>query len=228
MKSDTPARESERDAPLRAPLFRETPGRSGADRFDHRIDHAKQMGHTMKTTIIRAVAALSLAAAVLMAPTAANAYTDPAAVTISPSVATAGGVSTFTTAQSVFRGNEDVVISVTGAAANSITLASVATETNNSLRSKAVNGALNTPVRFPSTAKGTYSFTFTGAQSGVVLHASVTIAGSPSTPAKGGLAVTGFDASSTIGLWLAGGALLAGGAAVGIGSVVRRRRAAQS
>ncbi len=197
------------------------------DRFDHRLDHAKQMGHTMKTTIIRAVAALSLAAAALMAPTAANAYTDPAPVSVSPSVTTAGGVATFTTNTAVFTGNEDIVISVTGAAANSITLASVAIETNNSLRSKAVNGTLQTKVRFPATAKGTYNFTFTGAQSGVVLHSSVTVSGSPSAPSKGGLAVTGFDASSTTGLWLAGGALLAGGAAVGIGSVVRRRRTAK-
>ena len=48
----------------------------------------------MKTTIIRAVVALSLAAAALMAPTAANAYTDPAVITVSPSVLTVGDTAT--------------------------------------------------------------------------------------------------------------------------------------
>lgn len=188
------------------------------------------MGHTMKTTIIRAVAALSLAAAALMAPTAANAYTDPAVVTVSPSVATPGGVVTFTTGRAAFQGSEDIAISATGTAAKGLALASVTTETNDTLRSQAINGNLNAQVRFPTTAKGVYSFTFTGTQSGVVLHASVTVnaAGAPSAPARGGLAVTGFDAGSTTGLWLTGAALLAGGAAVGIGTVVRRRRASKS
>lgn len=188
------------------------------------------MGHTMKTTIIRAVAALSLAAAALMAPTAANAYTDPAVIAVTPSVATPGGVATFTTDRAPYLGDEEIIVSVTGGAAKSITLASVATETNDSLRSKAVNGYLKTPVRFPSNAKGVYYFTFTGATSGVVLHSSVTVtpAGSSTSPAKGGLAVTGFDGGSTAGLWIAGGALVIGGGALAVGTVIRRRRNAAS
>ncbi len=188
------------------------------------------MGHTMKTTIIRAVAALSLAAAALTAPTAANAYTDPAVVRVTPSVATPGGVATFTTDLAPYQGDEEILISVTGGAAKSITLASVATETNDSLRTRAVGGHLKTPVRFPSNAKGTYYFTFTGAASGVVLHATVTVSssGTSTSPAKGGLAVTGFDADSTTGLWVAGGALVLAGGAVAIGAVARRRRSTQS
>lgn len=184
----------------------------------------------MKTTIIRAVVALSFAAAALMAPTAANAYTDPAVVSVTPSVATPGGVATFTTEAAPFTGDEIVIISATGGAAKSITLASVAIETNDSLRSKAVNGYLKAPVRLPSNAKGTYYFTFTGAESGVVLHSTITVtsAGTNTSPAKGGLAVTGFDADNTAGLWIAGGALVLGGGAVAIGTVVRRRRSAQS
>lgn len=184
------------------------------------------MGHTMRTTIIRAVAALSLAAAALTAPTAASAYTDPAVIAVTPSVATPGGVATFTTDRAPYLGDEEIVISVTGGAAKGITLASVATETNDSLRSQAVNGALATPVRFPTDARGVYYFTFTGVRSGVVLHSSVTItpAGSSSAPAKGGLAVTGFDGGSTAGLWIAGGTLVVGGGALAVGSLVRRRR----
>lgn len=184
----------------------------------------------MKTTIIRAVAALSLAAAALMAPTAANAYTDPAVITVSPSVLTVGDTATFTTSGAPFEGDEQILISITGAAANSVTLASVATETNNSLRTQAVAGALRTRITFPAPTKGVYSLTFTGAKSGVVLHSSVTVnpVGAPTAPAKGGLAVTGFDAGSTTGLWLTGAALLVGGAAVGIGTVARRRRASKS
>jgi hypothetical protein len=188
------------------------------------------MGYTMKTTIIRAVAALALAATAVMAPMAADAYTDPAVVTVTPSVATAGDVATFTTDRPVYQGDEDVVISVTGGAAKSITLASVVTETNDSLRSKAVDGNLKTPVRFPRNAKGVYYFTFTGTKSGIVLHASVTIAepGSPASPAEGGLAVTGFDAGTTIGLWAAGGALVVAGGAVAVGAAIRRRPGADS
>lgn len=188
------------------------------------------MGHTMKTTIIRAVAALSIAAAALMAPTAANAYTDPVVVSVTPSVVVAGDTATFTTSAATLDGDEDVLISVTGIAANGITLASVATETNTSLRSRAVDGYLKAQVHFPANAKGLYSFTFTGARSGIVLHASVPVsdpragAGAPTAPAKSGLAVTGFDAGATAGLWLTGGALVAAGAAVGIGTIVRRRR----
>lgn len=226
VKSRGARRERHRDTPHRVRLLRKTPPWSGAVRFDHRLDHAKQMGHTMKTTIIRAVAALSLAAAALLTPTAANAYTDPSAVSVTPSTVAPNGTATFTTDRPIFDGDEDVAISVTGVAAKGITLASIASETNDSLRTKAVGGNLRTPVHFPANAKGVYTLTFTGARSGIVLHSSVTITpvGAPSAPAQGGLAVTGFDAGSTTGLWLTGAAFLVGGSAVGIGAVVRRRR----
>lgn len=198
--------------------------------FEHRLDHAKQMGHTMKTTIIRAVAALSLAAAAVLAPTAANAYTDPAVISVTPPVVAPGGSATFTTDREGFDGDEDVAISITGVAAKGVALASIATETNDSLRTKAVDGKIHAQVRFPANATGVYSFTFTGTRSGVVLHSSVTVTpvGAPSAPAQGGLAVTGFDVGSTTGLWLTGAALLVGGSAVGIGTVIRRRRASKS
>ncbi|OZD31244.1 hypothetical protein CH252_39915 [Rhodococcus sp. 06-1477-1B] len=185
------------------------------------------MGHIMKTTIIRAIATLSLAAAALMAPTAANAYTDPAAVIATPPVVAPGGASTFTTTTAPYQGNEVILISVTGANANGVTLGSVAVQTNTSLRSTAVNGALLVPVKLPANATGTYYFTFTGATSGLVLHSSITVTtvGSSSNPAQGGLAITGFDAGSTTGLWIAGGGLVVAGGAVAIGAVVRRRRA---
>ncbi|WP_150953086.1 hypothetical protein [Microbacterium testaceum] len=190
-----------------------------------RHDLAKQMGHTMKTRIIQAVAALSLAAAALWAPTAANAYTDPAVVTATPAVVAPGGSTTFTTNTAPYQGDEDVLISVTGVNANGVTLASVV-QTNTSLRSKAVNGKLDVPVKLPANASGTYYLTFTGARSGVVLHSSITVQGSASTPAKGGLAITGFDAGSTAGLWIAGGGLVVAGGAVTVGALMRRRRAA--
>ncbi|MDQ1123301.1 hypothetical protein [Microbacterium trichothecenolyticum] len=180
----------------------------------------------MKTTMIRAVAALSLAAAALMAPTAANAYTDPAPVSVSPSTATPGGTVIFTTTQAPFQGSEQIAISINGANANSVTLGSVAAQTNNSLSTAADNGKLNVKIKLPSNASGTYYLTFTGQTSKTVLHASLVVspANSASNPAKGGLAVTGFDAGRTTGLWVAGGALVAAGGAVAIGTIVRRRR----
>ncbi|PTT22303.1 hypothetical protein DBR36_02255 [Microbacterium sp. HMWF026] len=187
------------------------------------------MGHTMKTTILRAIAALSIAAAAVLAPTAANAstYPDPVVVVATPPVIPAGGQTVFTTNRPALQGDEDVVISVTGANANGIALASVV-QTNTSLRSKAVNGSLRVPVTFPQNASGRYDFTFTGARSGTVLRGSVTVTGSPSSPAKGGLAVTGFDAGNTTGIWLADAGLVVAGTAVAVGATVRRRRATRS
>ncbi|WP_144782823.1 hypothetical protein [Microbacterium sp. BH-3-3-3] len=179
----------------------------------------------MKTTIIRAVAALSLAAAALLVPATANAYTDPAVVTATPAVVAPGGQTTFTTSSAPYQGDEEVLISVTGVNANGVTLASVV-QTNNSLRTKAVNGKLMVPVKLPANATGTYNLTFTGTKSGIVLRSTITVAGSSSTPAKGGLAITGFDAGSTAGLWIAGGGLVVAGGAVAVGVLVRRRRAA--
>ncbi len=182
------------------------------------------MGHTMKTTILRAVVALSIAAAAVMAPTAANAYPDQTVAVASPSVVGPGGKTTFTSSRPVFQNDEDVLISITGINANGITLASVAPQTNTSLRSKAVSGSLRVPLTFPQNASGRYDVTFTGARSGVVLRGSVTVSGAPSSPAKGGLAVTGFDAASTTGIWLAGAGLVVAGSAVVAGAAVRRRR----
>ncbi|MFJ4037375.1 hypothetical protein ACIPVB_04775 [Microbacterium sp. NPDC090007] len=177
----------------------------------------------MKTTILRAIVAVSIAAAAVMAPTAANAYVDPVTVIATPSVIPAGGQTTFTTSRPALQGDEDILISITGTNANGVTLASVV-QTNTSLRSKAVNGDLRVPVTFPQNARGRYDVTFTGARSGTVLRGSVTVTGSPSSPAKGGLAVTGFDASTSTGIWLAGTGLVVAGGAVVAGAAVRRRR----
>jgi len=184
----------------------------------------------MKKTILRAAAALSLAAAALMAPTTANAYVDPTAVVATPSTITPGQSSTFTTRDAPFDNNEEVLISITGNNANSAKLAMVKTamETNTSLRTRAQTGKLNVAVAFPADASGTYNLTFTGSVSGTVRHAQVVIGSTgptPSTPpAKGGLATTGVDGGATTGLWIAGGSLIAAGAAVGVGAVTRRRR----
>ncbi|WP_295782712.1 hypothetical protein [uncultured Microbacterium sp.] len=177
----------------------------------------------MKTTILRAIAALSLAAAAVMAPTAANAYVDPAVVIATPPVIPAGGQTVFTTNRPALQGDEDVLISVSGVNANGIALASVV-QTNTTLRSKAINGSLRVPVTVPQNASGRYDFTFTGARSGTVLHGSVTVTGTPSSPAKGGLAVTGFDAGATTGVWIAGAGLVVAGGAVVVGAAIRRRR----
>jgi len=187
------------------------------------------MGHTMKNTFLRAVAAMSLAAAAMMAPTAAQAYTDSPTAVVTPSVVAPGGVATFSSATGTFADDEPIAISATGAGADGLTRASVATQTNTSLSTTATSaGALATKLKVPTNARGTYTFTFTGTRSGTVLRSTLTIAGTAgtSTPAKGGLAVTGFDADNTLGLWLAGAGLVVAGGAVGVGAALRRRRAA--
>lgn len=179
----------------------------------------------MKSSILRAAAALSLAAAAFLAPTAANAYTDPFVVVATPSTFAAGNVSVFTTDEAPFQGDEEIAISVTGENANGVTLGVVKAvrETSTSLRTRGVAGKLNVPLRFPSTASGRYDLTFTGLTSGVVAHASVFVT-APTSPSTGGLAVTGSDPGSTVGLWVAGGALVATGTVLGVGAAARRRR----
>ncbi len=182
----------------------------------------------MKNTILRAAAALSLAAAALMAPTAANAYVDPAVVIATPDTITAGSVSTFTTDLAPFEASEEIVISITGENASGAALAMVKTaiETNATLRTHAVQGKLNVPITFPSNGVGTYDLTFTGVTSNVVLHSRITVlAPGSTTPSKAGLAVTGIDSDDTVGLWIGGAALVVAGAAVVIGAAARRRRA---
>lgn len=184
----------------------------------------------MKITILRAAAAISLAAAALMAPTAASAYVDPAAVVATPSTITPGQSSTFTTTGAPFSGDEDVLISITGENASGATLGMVkaAVETNTTLRTRAKAGALAVPIAFPANAVGTYDLTFTGQTSGKVVHAQVLVSSgssAPTTPpSPNGLAKTGIDDGATAGLWVAGGALILAGAAVGVGAAARRRR----
>lgn len=183
----------------------------------------------MKNTILRAATALSLAAVALMAPTAANAYTDPAVVIATPSTITAGSTSTFTTDLAPYDASEEILISIRGENATGAKLAMVKTavETNATLRTRAVQGKLSVPIAFPANGLGTYDLTFTGATSNVVLHSRVTVvAAGTKTPAQAGLAVTGVDGDNSVGLWLAGGALIVAGASVGIGAAVRRRRSA--
>jgi len=184
----------------------------------------------MKITILRAAAAISLAAAALLAPTAANAYVDPSAVVVTPSTIAPGQSATFTTNGAPFTGDEDVVISVTGENASGATLGMVkaGVETNTALRTRAKAGKLAVPIAFPANAVGTYDLTFTGQTSGKVVRAQVFVSSASSAPttppSPNGLAKTGIDDGVTAALWVAGGALILAGAAVGVGAAARRRR----
>lgn len=183
----------------------------------------------MKNSILRAAAALSLVAVALMAPTAAHAYPDPAVVIATPATIAPNNTSTFTTDRAPFNASEDIRITITGENANGARLAFIKTaiETNTMLTTRAVQGKLNVPILFPQNASGMYDLTFTGVTSGVVLRTSITVTpAGTKPPSKAGLAVTGFNSDSAAGLWIAGGALVVAGAAVGVGAAVRRRRTA--
>jgi hypothetical protein len=157
----------------------------------------------MENTILRAAGALSLAAVALVAPTTAHAYTDPAVVVATPSTITAGGISTFTADLAPFATSESIQISITGESAGGAKLAFVkaAVETDASLTTQAVQGKLNVPITFSTNGLGTYDLTFAGATSGVALHSQITVVAPHSTSgSKAGLAVTGIDTDSTLGL----------------------------
>ncbi len=178
-------------------------------------------------------AALLVGAAFIAVPTAANAagYVPTSNVSVSGTVV-AGGTVTVRFAAGSFTPGETVNVSVTGAGA--VTLGALPTTTVSATYRADASGATNVRVTLPAGASGTYSLTATGATSGNVATASLTVApadgavtvGAGAGGANGGpgeLAFTG-GTISTLGLWAAGGAIVLGGGLLVVRRSVRRQR----
>ncbi len=196
---------------------------------------SNQMGATMTNKLVRASAALALAAGLALAvPTAANAYTDPVVAETTGSAGPNGTLGVSIPAGTM-AANEAVGLSVTGESALGITTAIVKTavETNSSLRTQAdASGAVAVNLKFPATASGAYSITLVGLESGrsVSLVAGDATGAGTGTGTGGsgsnasGLPATGLDSGSLLGLWVGGGALVLAGGAIAVGTTVRRAR----
>lgn len=183
----------------------------------------------MKLTFAKAAAAVALTAAAAFAvPTAANADSYPPAVGVTgPGTVAPGGTATFTSLDGVFEPGELVTVTLTGENASGASLAIVqaAVQTANLGTVTAnANGAATATVRLPANASGTYTVSFTAASlpAGVSTGFSVTAAGGSGS--GGGLAATGLDSGSLLGLWVGGGALVLAGGAVAVGAAVHRQR----
>ncbi|PZF59444.1 sortase [Curtobacterium sp. MCBD17_034] len=178
----------------------------------------------------KTIAALVLAgAAVMAAPMAANAegYVPASNVSVSGSVV-AGGTTIINFAPGSFADSENVTISVTGAGA--VTIGALPTQTVTAVRQASATGSLNAPITLPRGASGTYEVTATGVTSGniattalTVVPAAATGTGATVTATSTGLAFTGSTVPTLL-VWSAGGAVVLGGALVGVTAATRRQR----
>lgn len=175
-------------------------------------------------TKIAAASALVIGA-IFVAPAAANAaYTPSSAVTVS-GAATPGSIETVAIAAGSFTPDEKVTFSVTGA--GKATLAALAQQTVSITKTATSTGAASVKVTLPIGGSGTYSLTATGATSGNVATAALTIVpvDAGSTTSSGNLAFTGSTVSMLV-VWSAGGAIVLGIAFMVVLTLVRRQRRA--
>lgn len=167
------------------------------------------------------VAALAVAAT-LGAPAAAQAstiYPPSGSCTTTPAAVQAGGTIAFGCAAGTFSGDEAVTITVTGenGANAAIGMLRFAITTASEIVQSQTDGSLaDIDITLPSDATGTYNIAAVSATSAGGT-AAVSITGADGLPA------TGLDSSSTLGLWIGGGALVAAGAALALAAVARRR-----
>ena len=180
--------------------------------------------------IKKAIAVVALAALALFSvPTAATAagYVAADNITVSGS-ATPGSEQTVDFADGSFNAGETVTFAVSGAgfATSTVTLTGTAD----------AQGGITFKFTLPANASGSYSITATGATSGNVGTATITVADTDAGTDDGlastgtvagsddGLASTGYEAPVLL-IWGAAGALLLGIALVLVLSVVRRQKA---
>lgn len=179
----------------------------------------------MKHNLIKAAAtAILIAGAALAAPTIAHAEVYPPAdsAQVSDTVIEPGDTVTFWVEDGAFLPGEPVTITLEGENASGATLAFVkfAIETQTWNRTANAEGGLDpVQITFPMDASGVYTisaFSATSAGDSVT----VTVVGD----ADGGLAATGLDSNSLLGLWVGGGALVLAGGALAVATTVRRNR----
>lgn len=172
---------------------------------------------------VAAVAALA-SFAILGVPAAAQAsstiYPPSGSCTTTPATAQAGEAIGFQCAAGTFSGDESVTITVTGENGTdaSIGMIRFAISTASEIVTSESDGSLRrVGITLPSNASGTYNIAAVSSTSAGGT-AALTITGADGLPA------TGLDSSSTLGLWIGGGALVAAGAALAFAAVARRMR----
>lgn len=201
---------------------------------------------------IRITAAVALAAAATLAlPVAAQAatiYPPSNACHILPTVVAPGATAQFSCADGSFSPGETVSITVEGATGAEIGFVKFAVTSSGSATATSSGALAPVSITFPADASGIYNITAVSPTSvGGTATATIGSSGvgnpspSPSTgtggtggtggtsgtgasSSSGGLAVTGLDSGSLLGLWVGGGALLLTGGALAVAATVRRNR----
>lgn len=169
-------------------------------------------------------AATALAAVLVAAPAAADAstiYPPSNSCSTTPSTFVAGETVQFRCADGTFSADEQVTVTVTGenGAATTFAMVKLAVSTGSTVRQSTAGGALETvSITFPAGATGVYNIE-------AISPTSAGGAASASVVTEAGLAATGGDAAAATGLWIGGGALVLGGAALAVVTATRRARA---
>lgn len=177
--------------------------------------------HRLRASL--AASALAVVA-VLAAPAAAQAsaiYPPSGSCTASPTTVSPGSATNFACDAATFSADEDVTITVTGEDGREAVIGMVrlAPSTASGSAVAESDGSLaGVKITFPSTARGTYNIAAISATS-AGSTAAVTV-----TNADGSLPATGLDSGTLTGLFVGGGVLLVGGAALAVVALVRRQR----
>lgn len=141
--------------------------------------------------------------ALFASPLSANAatYVPDGNITVSDSTPTPGQAVNVDFTAGSFTGLENVGFAVTGE--GNATLAILKAATVNTSKAAAANGSVTLVVTLPSNATGVYNVTATGATSGIVGTAALTVVAASGLPFTGGTVPFGL-------IWIAAGALALG------------------
>ncbi|MEN2740547.1 cell wall protein [Microbacterium sp. X-17] len=179
----------------------------------------------MKRLLATAAASLLLSAMTafgIAGAAQAAVYPPSDSIVVSSTTVEPGGSIVVRIKDGTFGSGEQLTVTTTGERGTDVSYALVrfdsTTSTYRDARANAAGGAGPITVTFPSGASGVYTIAvFSPSSPGVT--ATITV---------GTLPVTGFNASSTVGLWVGGGALVLAGAVVAIAVAVRRVQATRS
>jgi hypothetical protein len=183
----------------------------------------------MKTSLIKAAAAVTIAATAVFAPVAANAAAGAGSYT-TPTTIITNNIIVINFAPGSFASFENVNIYLTGVNADDATLATVKAATNTTPQlvgtvTADADGGATARIQLPAGAAGNYTILGTSPSNPAGISATVTLAAAGGgTGGTGGLPATGMDSGSLLGLWVGGGALVLAGGAVAAGAAVHRQR----
>ncbi|MFJ4160193.1 LPXTG cell wall anchor domain-containing protein [Microbacterium testaceum] len=169
----------------------------------------------MKLSLKKVGVSAALAGALLFAaPAVAQAYVPSSPNTVTVTVTSDGPVPV-----SGFQAGAQVTFTLVGRGVTGANIATANLPVTSASVTKTADssGSATANVTLPAGASGTYTLAATGARAAA--------SGSNNAGGNTGLPATGFDASSMLGIWVGGGALVLAGGTIAVATTVRRNRA---